>query len=273
MTPMRERGIEFGEGYERSRSGLLLPPEYIPEPKPIAVDLFAGAGGMSCGFHQAGWHVAAASEYDRDATATYLVNLGSPETVVHTFIDGAWDAKLAADVLRPGKGNRGTMPGSGWIAGQPDTEPCEHFYFGDIRELTGQQILDDLGLKAGDVGAVMGGPPCQGFSTAGKQNVMDPRNSLVFEFGRIVLQVMPKTFVMENVPAIQRMVTAEGVPVLDALSLYLSKGGYAEYEALKRSMSFDPNARAGIRKKAKTEPIEQDLEPDDQLELFASVAG
>lgn len=49
---------------------------------------------------------------------------------------------------------------------------------------------------------------------AGQRNVMDPRNSLVFEFRRLVLEVSPKTFVMENVPGLLSMVTAEGVPVI-----------------------------------------------------------
>jgi DNA (cytosine-5)-methyltransferase 1 len=43
------------------------------------------------------------------------------------------------------------------------------------------------------------------------------------------------------------MVTAEGVPVIDAIALYLSRGGYPDYQALRRALSFDPTARAGVR--------------------------
>jgi DNA (cytosine-5)-methyltransferase 1 len=260
---MRERIVELGAGYVPARSGLYLPAELAPEQRPVAIDLFAGAGGFSVGFHEAGWHVAAAVEADLPAMMTYLANLGSPATVVHQLIDCAWTARTAAEAS-PG------LAGTDWISHHPDQSPVEHVYLGDIRALDGRVILDDLGLNPGEVGAVIGGPPCQGFSTAGRQDVMDPRNSLVFDFCRIVLDVAPKTFVLENVPAMTRMVTAEGIPVLDAIALYLSQGGYADYAALQRLLSFDPTARAGVRKKPKTE-----LEPDEggepvpeQLNLF-----
>jgi DNA (cytosine-5)-methyltransferase 1 len=79
--------------------------------------------------------------------------------------------------------------------------------------------------------------------------------------------------VLENVPAITRMVTAEGIPVLDAIALYLSQGGYADYAALQRSLSFDPTARAGVRKNPKAEPepgLDDGGEPAaQQLGLFS----
>jgi hypothetical protein len=82
----RERPITLGDGYGRHRSGLWLPPAEdtvpAPERQPVGVDLFAGAGGFSCGFKQAGWHVAAALEGWATAACTYLLNLGGPSTVV-----------------------------------------------------------------------------------------------------------------------------------------------------------------------------------------------
>ena len=265
---MRERTVELGADYTATRSGLYIPPEHLPAAKPVAVDLFAGAGGFSVGFHQAGWHVAAAVEADLPAMMTYLANLGSPATIVHEYKDGSWTAHTAAECA-PG------LAGKGWISHHPDQVPVEHVYLGDIRSLDGAQVLDDLGLEAGEVSAVIGGPPCQGFSTAGRQNVMDPRNSLVFEFCRIVLDIQPKTFVLENVPAMTRMVTAQGLPVLDAIAVYLSKGGYADYEALKRSLNFDPTARAGVRT---TQNVNREPEPCDaagaeQLDLFGAVSS
>jgi DNA (cytosine-5)-methyltransferase 1 len=262
---MRERTVELGAGYLPARSGLYLPAEHAPAQRPVAIDLFAGAGGFSVGFHQAGWHVAAAVEADLAAMMTYLANLGSPATVVHEHKDGAWTGYTAAEQCSPG------LAGTGWISHHPDQTPVQHVYLGDIRALNGRVILDDLGLNPGEVGAVIGGPPCQGFSVAGRQDVMDPRNSLVFDFCRIVLDVAPKTFVLENVPAITRMVTADGIPVLDAIALYLSQGGYADYQALQRSLSFDPTARAGLRKQTKTEPEPAGCgEPaPEQLDLFS----
>lgn len=49
---------------------------------------------------------------------------------------------------------------------------------------------------------VFGGPPCQGFSVAGKMDVHDPRSKLVFSFLEVIKRVMPQSFVMENVKAL-----------------------------------------------------------------------
>src|SRR6266566_2787466 len=79
---MRERPVSFVEDWIELPSGLMVPPGAIPaEPVyPLGVDLFCGAGGFSCGFHQAGWHVVAATDFDEWCCLTYLANLGSPET-------------------------------------------------------------------------------------------------------------------------------------------------------------------------------------------------
>ncbi len=70
----------------------------------------------------------------------------------------------------------------------------------DISELKGRDILKALGCKKGEVDLIVGGPPCQSFSTAGnRKTVTDPRGSLIFQFLRIVEEVKPKAFIMENV--------------------------------------------------------------------------
>lgn len=65
----------------------------------------------------------------------------------------------------------------------------------DIRKVTNERVQK----YAGKVDVVVGGPPCQGFSTIGKRLVKDPRNELVFEFIRFVQLIQPKVFLMENV--------------------------------------------------------------------------
>lgn len=70
-------------------------------------------------------------------------------------------------------------------------------YEGDIRNLGGAELKSLLQGKECDI--IVGGPPCQGFSTIGKRLAKDPRNELVFEFIRIVNEVRPKMFIMENV--------------------------------------------------------------------------
>lgn len=300
------------DGWTARPSGLLVrgaAPSPRP-PKPIAIDFFAGAGGFSLGFKEAGWHVAAAVEWDITAAATYLCNLGSPDTVVHINEPDRiknWE-KLQGDDhrrwVRAGAPEGFGRAGTGWIATSDhrtcrlvdthaemttsycvschwkpercgcavccEAEPCEHFWIADVRKMTGGEILDALGLEPGEVGAVIGGPPCQGFSMSGKRDVMDPRNSLVFEYARLILEIRPQTFVMENVPGIEHMVTPEGVPVIDMFCRIIADGDYAPYEALKRSMAGMPGARAAVRAKPKKEkPAAQGTGDQGQLDLFS----
>ena len=60
-----------------------------------------------------------------------------------------------------------------------------HFELADIKELTADKIFKEINslkygeiFKAGDVDAIFGGPPCQGFSRLGKRDASDPRNML-----------------------------------------------------------------------------------------------
>jgi len=69
----------------------------------------------------------------------------------------------------------------------------------DIREVTGAEILTACKIKSGDLDVLDGSPPCQGFSTAGKRKVLDPRNDLFREYVRLIKELQPKVFVMENV--------------------------------------------------------------------------
>ena len=81
-------------------------------------------------------------------------------------------------------------------------------YNEDIRELSPEMILSDLGLKKGELDLLAGCPPCQGFSTHRTRNrsasVDDFRNDLVFEFVRFVKAMLPKTIMMENVPGLAK---------------------------------------------------------------------
>jgi DNA (cytosine-5)-methyltransferase 1 len=72
---------------------------------------------------------------------------------------------------------------------------------GDVKKF-GVDTIEELGLGARDIALIAGGPPCQGFSLAGKQNVDDPLNDLVLEFSRVVKEIKPFAFLMENVPGI-----------------------------------------------------------------------
>ena len=70
----------------------------------------------------------------------------------------------------------------------------------DMSSLTGKDVADIINGEKVDV--IIGGPPCQGFSIAGKRIVDDERNKLYKGFVRMVEYFKPKAFVMENVPNI-----------------------------------------------------------------------
>ena len=71
---------------------------------------------------------------------------------------------------------------------------------GDISGIKTSEILKTGGLKVTEPALVIGGPPCQSFSLAGKRMGMeDSRGKLVLEFIRVVRESLPKVFVMENV--------------------------------------------------------------------------
>jgi DNA (cytosine-5)-methyltransferase 1 len=67
----------------------------------------------------------------------------------------------------------------------------------DIAQLTGEAIRADAGNEHIDL--IFGGPPCQGFSSIGRRDRTDPRRTLLEHFFRLVSEVRPSAFVMENV--------------------------------------------------------------------------
>ncbi|MFM7201199.1 MAG: DNA cytosine methyltransferase, partial [Myxococcota bacterium] len=74
----------------------------------------------------------------------------------------------------------------------------------DITYVSANEIMESLrrqGRKE-EVDLVSGGPPCQGFSQIGKRQFEDPRNSLLFEYIRLVRELRPKYFFFENVPGL-----------------------------------------------------------------------
>ena len=77
----------------------------------------------------------------------------------------------------------------------------------DISDITAAEIREIIQKRYtnwdGEIAAVIGGPPCQGFSVVGKQNLDDERSQLVRKFINLVVELNPSMFVMENVPAIE----------------------------------------------------------------------
>lgn len=73
-------------------------------------------------------------------------------------------------------------------------------YEADISKLDPHDVMRDCGLKPGELDVLVGGPPCQSFSTAGKRGtIRDPRGTLLWDFLRFVEVMQPRFFLMENV--------------------------------------------------------------------------
>lgn len=71
---------------------------------------------------------------------------------------------------------------------------------GDISSIDPHDILREIGVKPGEIDLVVGGPPCQSFSTAGKRRTTeDPRGTLLWQFLRFIEVIQPRFFLMENV--------------------------------------------------------------------------
>lgn len=91
----------------------------------------------------------------------------------------------------------------------------------DLTQYPPEQFALDTGITKCDI--LTGGPPCQGFSIAGKRDNNDPRNSLFMEYVKYLDYFKPKAFIMENVMGILSMKTANGNKAIDLITEELSK--------------------------------------------------
>ncbi|MGB6299855.1 MAG: DNA cytosine methyltransferase [Rivularia sp. (in: cyanobacteria)] len=167
--------------------------------RPIAVDLFAGAGGMTFGFEQAGFDVFAAVELDPIHCA------------IHKFNFPFWSTLCAS-----------------------------------VEKISASKIRRLSQIKDKQIDVVFGGSPCQGFSIMGKRALDDPRNSLVFHFLRLILELKPKYFVFENVPG---LTVGEHRKFLLEIIEEFEKNGYqveANYQVLNAANYGVPQDRARL---------------------------
>lgn len=97
---------------------------------------------------------------------------------------------------------------------------------GDVRDQNGQELLKKAGLDFGELDLLFGGPPCQTFSLAGRrEGLNDPRGELVFEFVRLVEELQPRSFIMENVKG---MASWENGELVERLKERLSKASSSQ---------------------------------------------
>lgn len=157
--------------------------------RPVAVDLFCGAGGMSLGFEQAGFDVVAAVEHDKTHAAVHRFNFPRCEIIESDAADVTPERMVAA--VKAGRTRYGHKDGA-------------------------------------QVDVVFGGPPCQGFSVGGLLDPTDPRNRLIEQYVRLVVALRPRAFVLENVPAMaSRVLPGETDSVPDWLANRMDHAGYS----------------------------------------------
>jgi len=150
--------------------------------KPRYIDLFAGCGGLSLGLEAAGFDLVFALERSPDAAATYFHNLIEPIDSHHE-----WRQSYAA--------------------GPNDLDHLKRQLKKKLVVMDIRRIVDLIGSSKDkevrsyfkDIDLIAGGPPCQGFSVAGKRNLNDDRNSLAGQFLEVVKLARPRFVLVENV--------------------------------------------------------------------------
>lgn len=130
------------------------------------VDAFAGCGGLSLGLKRAGWQGVFAIEKDPMAFETLDANFPS-----EAGQRSQWSYDWPSGIER-----------SAW----------------DINDLLRDRV-EALEALAGRVELLAGGPPCQGFSVAGRRRRDDPRNGLIGAYAKLVAMLRPRLVLMENV--------------------------------------------------------------------------
>jgi DNA (cytosine-5)-methyltransferase 1 len=98
----------------------------------------------------------------------------------------------------------------------------EFIWKADLASVQSTDLLERSGLRLEEIDLIVGGPPCQGFSSAGARDWDDPRNALIRNFVEIVTSLRPTWFVMEN---IEGLLTANGgVFLIEAITHFLEAG-------------------------------------------------
>lgn len=153
----------------------------------VAIDLFAGAGGLSLGLRSSGFTIGAALDNDPIASETYRRNIG------------------------------------------------DHIACASIEEVSATDLMKRAGVLRGECTLLTGGPPCQGFSLQRRGSRIDVRNELVLQFVRMVEDIHPRFFLMENVGG---LLTKHGKIFLDEFGRRAARLGYVIHVELLNAADF-----------------------------------
>ena len=117
-------------------------------------------------------------------------------------------------------------------------------YVGDIKDFSAKKIEKDLDIKASEIDIVIGGPPCQAYSTVGKRLTDDPRGKLFQEYFRVLKEFNPSLFLFENVKGLLSM---QGGELLKSIvSLFATLGYKVQYRLLNAADYGAPQIRERV---------------------------
>lgn len=122
--------------------------------------------------------------------------------------------------------------------------PTVKMYNKDIKDFSLDDLSRDLGVKEGDIDIVVGGPPCQAYSTVGKRLIDDPRGKLFQEYYRILKELRPKIFVFENVKGLLSMQGGDLIKTI--ISLFESIGYHMQMRLLNAADYGAPQIRERV---------------------------
>ena len=123
--------------------------------------------------------------------------------------------------------------------------PDVNFLAAEIGQLVGKDLLDAAGMHTNEKPSLIaGGPPCQGFSSAGRREHKDPRNTLVGAFARLVAEIKPQFFLFENVEGL--LTTGHGAAVFALLDPILEAGYQVHFRKINAANYGVPQLRKRV---------------------------
>ncbi|MFH1961912.1 MAG: DNA cytosine methyltransferase [bacterium] len=122
--------------------------------------------------------------------------------------------------------------------------PSIKVYCKDIKEFGIKDLENDLNVKKGEINLVVGGPPCQAYSTVGKRLIDDPKGKLFQEYYRILKEIDPIVFLFENVKGLLSIQNGELLKRI--ISLFESLGYKVVYEVLNSADYGVPQIRERV---------------------------
>lgn len=122
--------------------------------------------------------------------------------------------------------------------------PGVKMYCEDIKDFGLHKLTRDLGIKKGEIDIVVGGPPCQAYSTVGKRLLDDPRGKLFQQYYRLLGELGPRFFVFENVKGLLSMQKGELLKTI--VDLFESLGYKVNYQVLNAADYGAPQFRERI---------------------------